>query len=75
MKSLLKVAVVSIFVLAAVGWVAAQSTPTPSNTPSFIHFNLGPCDFSNTFYQDNGLDLKDGSELNKEPDGRFGTFR
>ena len=76
MKSLLKVAFVSIFVLAAVGWVAAQSTaPTPNNGQNFIHFNLGPCDFSNQFYQDNGLDLATGAELTTEPDGRFGTFR
>jgi hypothetical protein len=77
-KSLLKVALVSIFVLAAVGLAAAQSTPsvTPNNnTPSFAHFNPGPCDFSNQFYQDVGLDLGNGSELNNEPDGRFGTFR
>ena len=42
---------------------------------SFPVFNPGPCDFSNTFYQDNGLDLSRGSELNTEADGRFGTFR
>jgi hypothetical protein len=65
-KSLLKVAFVSIFVLAAMGLAGAQSFPV---------FNLGPCDFSNQFYQDNGLDLSRGSELNTEPDGRFGTFR
>jgi hypothetical protein len=68
---------VSIFVLAAVGLVAAQTTPTvtPNNSQNFSHFNLGPCDFSNQFYQDVGLDLANGSELNNEPDGRFGTFR
>ncbi len=73
MKSLLKVAFVSIFVLVAAGLVAAQAVP--NNTPSFPVFNLGPCDFSNQFYQDNGLDLSRGSELNTAADGRFGTFR
>ena len=75
MKSLLKVAFVSIFVLVAVGLVAAQTTTPSTPRPSFPVFNLGPCDFSNQFYQDNGLDLSNGSELNTEPDGRFGTFR
>jgi hypothetical protein len=66
----------SIFVLTAVGLVVAQSTPAPTpSTPSFAQFNPGPCDFSNQFYQDNGLDLANGSELNNEPDGRFGSFR
>ncbi|HKD81245.1 MAG TPA: hypothetical protein VKH81_16240 [Candidatus Angelobacter sp.] len=71
MKSVLKVAFVSIFLLAAMGLASAQAP----NTSSFPVFNLGPCDFSNQFYQDNGLDLSRGSELNTEPDGRFGTFR
>jgi hypothetical protein len=71
-KSLLKVALISIFVLAAVGFVTAQ---TPSNTPGFAHFNPPPCDFSRQFYNDNGLDASRGAELNTEPDGRFGSFR
>jgi hypothetical protein len=49
--------------------------------------NRPPCDFSDRFYEDNGLVActlqSDGStcltlggaELNTEPDGRFGTFR
>src|SRR5215469_6215671 len=48
--------------------------------------NRPPCDFSDLFYNDNGLVActlqSDGScttlnsaELNTEPDGRFGTFR
>ncbi|HEY6272286.1 MAG TPA: hypothetical protein VIX19_09865 [Terriglobales bacterium] len=75
MKSLLKVLFVSIFVLAAAGLVVAQSTTPNTPRPSFPVFNLGPCDFSNQFYQDNGLDLATGAELTTEPDGRFGTFR
>ncbi len=72
MKSLLKVAFVSIFVLVAAGFMSAQTTSDP---PPFVHFNPPPCDFSNQFYQDNGLDLATGAELTTEPDGRFGTFR
>ena len=75
MKSLLKVAFASVFVLAMAGMVAAQ-TATPSTAPgSLPNFNPPPCDFSNQFYSDNGLDASSGSELNAEPDGRFGTFR
>ena len=72
MKSLLKVAFVSIFVIAAVGLAAAQ---TRNSSSSFPVFNLGPCDFSDQFYQDNGLDLSKFSELQLAADGRFGTFR
>jgi hypothetical protein len=74
-KSLLKVAFVSIFVLVAVGFMAAQTTTPSGDPPPFAHFNPPPCDFSNQFYQDNGLDLATGAELTTEPDGRFGTFR
>jgi len=74
-KSLLKVAFVSIFVLATAGLVAAQTVTPSTNVASFPRFNPGPCDFSNQFYADNGLDASNGSELNAEPDGRFGSFR
>jgi hypothetical protein len=37
--------------------------------------NQPPCDFSDQFYNDNGLDASSGAELNTEPEGRFGTFR
>lgn len=73
MKNLLKATFVCIFTLAVAGLVSAQ-TVAP-NTPPFSHFNPGPCDFSNQFYSDNGLDTSSGSELNAEPDGRFGSFR
>lgn len=74
MKSLLKVAFASVFVLAMTGLVMAQTTPVP-NTPSFPKFNPGPCDFSDQFYADNGIASSSGAELNTEPDGRFGSFR
>ncbi len=73
MKSLLKATFVCIFVFAVAGLITAQ-TNAP-NTPPFSHFNPGPCDFSNQFYNDNGLDSSSTAELNSEPDGRFGTFR
>jgi hypothetical protein len=45
----------------------AQSTPTPSSqTPP--SFNPPPCDFNDTFYQENGLDPT-------QVFGRFGTAR
>jgi hypothetical protein len=74
-KSLLKVAFVSIFILVAAGFMSAQTTTPPPDPPPFAHFNPPPCDFSNQFYNDNGLDASNGAELNTEPDGRFGTFR
>ncbi|MBZ5525055.1 MAG: hypothetical protein LAP21_22755 [Acidobacteriia bacterium] len=72
MKRLLKATFVCIFVFAVAGLVTAQ---TPTNVPSFPRFNPGPCDFSDQFYADNGLDASSTSELNAEPDGRFGSFR
>ncbi|HET6178799.1 MAG TPA: hypothetical protein VFE61_17860 [Candidatus Sulfotelmatobacter sp.] len=45
--------------------IAAQRT---SNSGSFNNFNPPPCDYSDTFYQDNGIDP---SQLV----GRFGTAR
>jgi hypothetical protein len=43
----------------------AQSTPSSSSPPSF---NPPPCDYNDTFYQDNGLDPT-------QVIGRFGTAR
>jgi hypothetical protein len=37
--------------------------------------NRPPCDFSDQFYNDNGLDASATAELNTERDGRFGSFR
>src|SRR5215470_2304235 len=35
--------------------------------------NRPPCDFSDQFYNDNGLDASPTAELNTEADGRFGN--
>lgn len=66
MKYLLRGIVVCVFVMAAGRVASAQS---------FIPFNPPPCDFNDRFYADNGLDSSSTSELNAEPDGRFGLFR
>ena len=68
----MKATFVCIFVFVAAGLMSAQV-----NAPiaSFTQINPGPCDFSNQFYNDNGLDSSSAAELNSEPDGRFGTFR
>lgn len=50
-------------------------TPTPTPNPNFAQINPGPCDFSDQFYNDNGLDSSKFSELSLAADGRFGTFR
>ena len=73
----MKVALVSIFVLALTGLMAAQSggNTRGNSGSSFPVFNLGPCDFSNQFYADNGLDMSKFTELSLAADGRFGTFR
>jgi hypothetical protein len=76
-KSLLKAALVCIFVFTLAGFMAGQ-TATPATPGGGIQvpiFNPPPCDFNNQFYADNGIDSSSGSELNQEPDGRFGSFR
>ncbi len=50
----------------AAGFVSAQT---------FTKINPPPCDFSDLFYAQNGIDSSASGELNTEPDGRFGTFR
>jgi hypothetical protein len=52
--------------LAASGGAAAQTTTTSTNPAT--NFNPPPCDFSDQFYQDNGLDPT-------QVIGRFGTAR
>ena len=48
---------------------AAQAAPTPAAPPSAANsFNPPPCDYNNTFYQDNGVDPT-------QVVGRFGTAR
>lgn len=67
MKTVLK-SIFGVFILmVAVGRLASAQT--------FTHINPPPCDFSNQFYADNGIDSSSTGELNTEPDGRFGTFR
>jgi hypothetical protein len=60
------VALVGLPLLAASGGAAAQTTTTSSNPAT--HFNPPPCDYSDQFYQDNGLDPT-------QVVGRFGTAR
>jgi hypothetical protein len=55
-KSILKAAFVCIFVLAVAGLMSAQLAPSAS-VSSFTRFNPPPCDFSDQFYGDNGLDV------------------
>jgi len=43
-----------------------------ASAQTFTSFNPPPCDFSNQFYGDNGVDASPTGELNTEPDGRFG---
>ena len=38
-------------------------------------FNPPPCDFSDKFYAENGVDTSPGALLNSQAAGRFGTFR
>jgi len=89
-RSLLKSIVVCLSILAWAGGLAAQTTttttttttvPTTPNTPPppapFPNaFNAPPCDFSNTFYEENGiLAHVPGDSLNQKKAGRFGLFR
>src|SRR5215471_5212709 len=70
-KSVLKSILACVVVLMA-GLASAQS---------FSHFNPPPCDFSDQFYADTGIDSSrtpaqnHTGEINTEPDGRFGDFR
>lgn len=67
MKHVLRSIVACVVVMAAGRLTSAQT---------FIPFNPPPCDFSNQFYDDNGIDASSqATELNTEPDGRFGLFR
>src|SRR5215472_14133660 len=71
---LMKAIFVCGFVLMAAGFASAQS---------FTKINPPPCDFSDAFYNNNGLLTKDNpnvqppiiAELAHEPAGRFGSFR
>jgi hypothetical protein len=69
-KSVWKSILVGVFLIMAAAFAAAQ-TFTPINPP--------PCDFSDQFYADNGLNsaatnpVVSSPELDTEPDGRFGN--
>lgn len=69
-KILMKAIFVCGFALMAAGLASAQS---------FTKINPPPCDFSDQFYNVNGILTTNTStqtaELATEPDGRFGTFR
>ena len=73
MKSLLMKSILACTVLMMAAAFAHAQTFTKINPP--------PCDFSNQFYADNGINSAatvppvSPVELDSEPDGRFGTFR
>ena len=51
-----------------------DTPPPPAPFPNA--FNAPPCDFSNTFYEENGiLAHVPGDSLNQKVAGRFGLFR
>jgi hypothetical protein len=55
-------------VFSAVPNLAAAQTPTPTNVSGVAAFNPPPCDYSDTFYGDNGL-------TPSQVVGRFGSAR
>lgn len=79
MKSIfLKIVLACISILAFAAVLTAQSTPdTPPPPAPFPNaFNQPPCDFSNTFYEENGILARtSGASLNHSNAGRFGLFR
>ena len=70
MKTALK-SILACLVVMVAGLASAQTTTSPSFTP----INPPPCDFSDQFYADNGINASSTGELNTQADGRFGTFR
>jgi len=77
MKSTRKYASRFVYLLALAGLLfvmvprmAAQSDS--DNNDADDKFNPAPCDFSDTFYADNGINV---TALNQSRAGRFGTFR
>ncbi len=71
-KNVLPLALVSVFVLAVLAvapsaFVSAQTT----STSSFPTFNRPPCDFSDTFYQENGFAIT-STTLDSPAAARFG---
>lgn len=77
-NTFLKSVFVCVCILVMAGLMSAQTlttTNTAGGVKTFTLINPPPCDFSDRFYMDNGVNSQTGSELNSEPDGRFGTFR
>ena len=79
MKSTAKHASRFVYILALAGlmFVAVPRVTAQQDAPTIIgdaddKFNPAPCDFSDTFYGDNGIDV---TVLNQSRAGRFGTFR
>lgn len=74
MKKTLSVSVVSfvvtllVVVLSAPGWAQTTSPLAPGGVKVFTQINPPPCDFSDTFYRDNGIDPT-------QLVGRFGSAR
>jgi hypothetical protein len=72
-KGLLKTIFVCVSIFAFAGSLAGQ---TSSPAPPFPVFNAPPCDFSNTFYEENGFSaLSSTAPLNSSAAARFGLFR
>ena len=67
-KSILKTLLVCAAVFALAGFLAAQTT----SPQTFPVFNPPPCDFNDTFYNVNGIDV---NKLDQPAAGRFGIFR
>ena len=62
-----------LVLFAAVPTLKAQASPTTGTFPSQANnFNPPPCDFSNSFYTANGIDV---NQLSSPSGQRFGLFR
>ena len=69
MKSLVKSVFVCVCIIALAGLLPAQTiTPSAGGVSSFVRFNPPPCDFNDTFYNENGIDPT-------QLVGRFGNAR
>ena len=69
MKSIRNHASRFVYVLALVGLLCIG---VPKLFAQAGNFNLAPCDFNDTFYKENGIDV---NVLNRQVSGRFGNFR
>ena len=57
MKSILKSVLVCIGMVVVVGHMSAQRAATGGGVRNFTQINPPPCDFSDQFYNDNGIDV------------------